>query len=87
MNIGFGIFLMVLGAIMNFALDTRIRGVNVDMIGWILMAAGLAIFTLGFIRRQPRTVTQVDATAVPVAGAVPTVPQQRTTTTYRDDVI
>jgi lipopolysaccharide export LptBFGC system permease protein LptF len=41
MGIGVGIFLMVLGAIMTFALETRVPGINVNALGVILMLIGL----------------------------------------------
>lgn len=42
MSIGFGIFLIALGAILSFAVGDRIPNVDLHMIGYILMAAGLA---------------------------------------------
>lgn len=41
MSIGFGIFLIALGAILSFAVSDALPGVNLEMIGYILMAAGL----------------------------------------------
>lgn len=41
MSIGFGIFLIALGAILSFAVSDALPGVNLQMIGYILMAAGL----------------------------------------------
>ncbi|MFU8854581.1 DUF6458 family protein [Micromonospora sp. SL1-18] len=40
MGIGTSIFLIAVGAILTFALDANIGGVNLDIVGWILMAAG-----------------------------------------------
>ncbi|TWG11912.1 hypothetical protein FHX75_14240 [Micromonospora palomenae] len=61
-GIGTSIFLLAAGAILTFALDASVGGVNLDVIGWILMAAGL----LGLImtalvwgrRRQVVTTTE-----------------------------
>jgi hypothetical protein len=39
-GIGASIFLIAVGAILTFALDLRVGGVDLDVIGWILMAAG-----------------------------------------------
>ncbi|MEH0830774.1 MULTISPECIES: DUF6458 family protein [unclassified Micromonospora] len=62
MGIGTSIFLLAAGAILTFALDASVGGVNLDVVGWILMAAGL----LGLImtalvwgrRRQVVTTTE-----------------------------
>jgi hypothetical protein len=40
MGIGVSVFLIAVGAIITFALDLRVSGVNLDIVGWILMAAG-----------------------------------------------
>ncbi len=60
MGIGVGIFLIVVGAILTFALDVTVAGINLDVVGWILMLAGLAGLVLFFYfwnrRRAPRAV-------------------------------
>ncbi|GAT73088.1 DUF6458 family protein [Microbacterium hydrocarbonoxydans] len=63
MTIGTGIVLFVIGAILVFALDLQIEGVNVDMIGYILMGAGAVAFLVGIIMlstRRGRRGTVVD---------------------------
>ena len=65
MTIGTGIVLFVIGAILVFALDLQIEGVNVDMIGYILMGAGAVAFLVGLIllltrRGRPGTVVDDD---------------------------
>ena len=55
MYIGLGIFLIVVGAILTFAIDaSSVGGVDLTMIGWICMAAGaLAILlSLAVTRRN-----------------------------------
>ena len=52
---GWGIALVVLGAILKWAVADAIRGVDLSMIGLILMAAGIATFVLGFIPRGKAT--------------------------------
>jgi Domain of unknown function (DUF6458) len=59
MGIGAGIFLIVVGAIMTFALDVSVAGVDLDVVGWILMLAGVAGLVLFFYfwnRRRPRAI-------------------------------
>jgi membrane protein implicated in regulation of membrane protease activity len=43
MSLGVGIFLMVLGAIMAFAMEATTPGVNVNTLGIILLLIGLVV--------------------------------------------
>jgi membrane-bound ClpP family serine protease len=43
MSIGVGIFLMVLGAIMAFAMEATTPGINVNTLGIILLLIGLVV--------------------------------------------
>ena len=75
----FGLILLALGAILTFAVDDRINGVDLSAVGIILMAVGalatlVDLLALAPRRRTSRTVTSQDAagvgtTATP-AGAV-----------------
>ena len=60
MGIGVGIFLIAVGAIMTFALNVSVAGIDLDVVGWILMLAGVAGLVLFFYfwnrRRAPRAV-------------------------------
>ena len=50
MYIGVGIFLIVVGAILTFALDaTKVSGVDINMIGWICMAGGALAILLSLV--------------------------------------
>ncbi len=49
MYIGTGIFLLVLGAILNWGVADRISGVNLHMIGLICMAGGALAIMLSFL--------------------------------------
>jgi len=49
MAIGTGIFLMVVGAILTFALNTTVEVVNLDAVGWICMIAGAAAIVISLI--------------------------------------
>ncbi|HEY0472398.1 MAG TPA: DUF6458 family protein [Kribbella sp.] len=48
MSIGVGIFLMVVGAILAFAVRNSWSVVDLTVVGWILMLAGLAGIVLSF---------------------------------------
>ncbi|MGE5828989.1 MAG: DUF6458 family protein [Micromonosporaceae bacterium] len=41
MGIGVSVFLIAVGAILTFALNLRIGVLDLDVVGWILMAAGV----------------------------------------------
>ena len=49
MTVGFGIFLIVVGAIIRYALHVEIAGVEEGTIGWILIVAGVVVAVLGLI--------------------------------------
>jgi hypothetical protein len=68
MGIGASIFLLALGAILAFAVEADVSGLDIGVIGWILMLAGLAglIITLWFWNSRRRTV--VTRTQQPAAG-------------------
>ncbi|WP_345802486.1 DUF6458 family protein [Microbacterium sp. AZCO] len=70
MSIGAGIVLFVIGAILAFALNVQLDWVNLDLVGYILMGAGVVVVLIGIVllmrRRRSDVVTH---TAVdPVAG-------------------
>lgn len=41
MGIGVSVFLIAVGAILAFAVDASLGGIDIDVVGWILMGAGL----------------------------------------------
>jgi len=54
MNIGASIFLIALGAILTFALNVSVSGIDLDVVGVILMLAGLALLLLDLMFWGPR---------------------------------
>ncbi|GID32689.1 DUF6458 family protein [Paractinoplanes brasiliensis] len=84
MGIGGSIFLLALGAILAFAVNANISGIDINVIGWILMAAGLIglVITLWFWNSRRRTVV-TRQTAEPVAGAS-AYPNQQVRSEYRE---
>ncbi|CAI9404290.1 MULTISPECIES: DUF6458 family protein [Aestuariimicrobium] len=58
MWIGLGIFLVVVGAILTFAVQVNIPGVSDNTLGWILMIAGVAAIILSFILQAQRQRTR-----------------------------
>ena len=49
MTVGFGIFLIAVGAIIRYALNFDLAGVEEGTIGIILIIAGIAVAILGLI--------------------------------------
>lgn len=49
MGLGVGIFLTAIGAILAFAVNTSVSGIEVKTIGWILMIVGIAGVVLSMI--------------------------------------
>ncbi|WP_336632741.1 MULTISPECIES: DUF6458 family protein [unclassified Microbacterium] len=80
MSIGAGIALIVIGAILVFAIDVDTSGfVDLDLIGYILMGAGVLVFLLGLVFTfRRRSTAQVTRTVDPVAGERITQTESRT---------
>ncbi|ASW53012.1 DUF6458 family protein [Plantactinospora sp. KBS50] len=76
MGIGGSIFLIALGAILTFAVDADLGFINIHVVGWVLMLAGVVglILTLWFWQSRRRTVVR----DTPVVRETPAVPGQDT---------
>jgi hypothetical protein len=59
MGIGASIFLLVVGAILTFALDLNVGGVDLDVVGWILMIGGVVGLIFTTLIWGPRSRTSV----------------------------
>lgn len=88
MGFGGSILLIVVGAIFTFALnDQTIGPLDLAVVGWILMLAGLAglILTLWFWNSRRRTTVVAPAAPPPAAGQVYTdQPRTVRTTEYEE---
>jgi hypothetical protein len=77
MRLGTAIVMIALGAILTFALDVTTPGIDLRVVGWILMAVGALGIVLELVVWGPRSrrrVTQTDAYGQP-----------GTRTTYTDE--
>jgi hypothetical protein len=54
MGIGVGIFLIAIGAILAFAVDASVQGIDIEAVGVILMIAGAIGIVLDLIVFAPR---------------------------------
>ncbi|WP_022886534.1 DUF6458 family protein [Glaciibacter superstes] len=70
MSLGFGIFLFVVGAILVWALNFSVDWIDLDLVGYILMGAGVVIIILGIvlITRKRSTVSTTRSLNDPVNG-------------------
>jgi len=92
MGIGFSIFLLAVGAILAFAVNATIAGLDIHIIGWILMAAGVLGLVLTMVLLTPRrrrTVTETPRVVAsgPVVVAPPVIPPPVTQREIRDETI
>ncbi|MGH3646744.1 MAG: DUF6458 family protein [Micromonosporaceae bacterium] len=57
MGIGVSIFLIAIGAIVAFGVEYQLTWLDLDVVGWVLMLAGVTglILTLYFWNRRRRT--------------------------------
>ncbi|MEO6199854.1 MAG: DUF6458 family protein [Cryobacterium sp.] len=70
MSIGLGIFLFVVGAILVFALNVSVDVIDLDLVGYILMGAGVIVAILGLVlaTRKRSSVTTTRSAVDPASG-------------------
>jgi nitrate/nitrite transporter NarK len=57
MGIGVGVFLLAVGGVLAFAVTDRISGVDLTMVGYILMGAGALGLAIALLMNNQRTHT------------------------------
>lgn len=92
MGIGVSVFLLAVGAVLAFAVHATVAGLDIHVVGWILMAAGALglVMTLAiFAPRSRRMVTQTRTTPTPAGAAIlgSSVPEGSVVNEVRNDVI
>jgi len=70
MSIGGGIALIVIGAILAFALNVSVGWIDLQLVGYILMGAGIVIVIIGIILmvRKRRSVVTTRQSVDPQSG-------------------
>ncbi|BDZ46924.1 DUF6458 family protein [Naasia aerilata] len=70
MSLGTGIVLFVIGAILTFATDIQLDWINLDVVGYILMIAGIVGIILGLVvlLRRRQSVSTTRSAVDPVSG-------------------
>ncbi|WP_213815696.1 DUF6458 family protein [Glaciihabitans sp. dw_435] len=81
MSIGTGIFLFVVGAVLAFAINVQVSWIDLDLVGALLMGAGVIVFVIGliFMLRKRSSTTTVRSGVD--AGSGEAVTQRSTSTT------
>jgi hypothetical protein len=76
-----GIILIVIGAVLTFALNVQLDWVNLDLVGYLLMGAGAVVLIIGLVlmTRKRQSITTVHSGVDPASGA--TVSERRTAVT------
>ena len=61
MTFGFSLFLLAVGAILAFAVNLHVRGIELDVVGYILMAVGAIglLYSAIVYNRRGRVVAEV----------------------------
>jgi len=72
MGIGGSIFLLALGAILAFAVNAEFSGIDINVVGYVLMLAGLIglAVTIWFWNSRRRTVVQESRPVMRTDGQV-----------------
>lgn len=87
MGIGGSLFLIALGAVFAFAIDANLGWLDIHVVGWILMLAGLVLLlmTTWFWQSRRRTVVApAPERVVPVRERVVPVQDDRVVEEYRE---
>ena len=71
MSLGAGIFLLAVGAILAFAVDVDVPGVELTTVGYILMVAGAIGIILGIVllARKRQSVSTSSTSVDPATGS------------------
>ena len=83
MGIGVGIFLIAVGLILALAVDATVSGVDIQLVGWILVAVGVLGILLDLVMFAPRR--RYGAADVRSRAVVEERPVTEERTIYRDD--
>lgn len=75
MTIGGSIFLIAVGAILKFAVTATVAGIDIQVVGVILMIAGIVGLLLGLFFLANARNRQVPPPQDPYGGAPPPPPQ------------
>jgi nitrate reductase gamma subunit len=71
MSIGLGIFLFVVGAILSFAINVQVSWIDLHLVGYLLMGAGVVIAIIGIaLLARRRSAVTTERTVTPAGETV-----------------
>ncbi|HET7431395.1 MAG TPA: DUF6458 family protein [Nocardioides sp.] len=76
MGYGLGIFLLALGLILALAVQDTISSIDLTMIGWILVLAGVLVIVLSAVQMNRGRTSRTVATTTHPDGSQTTTEQQ-----------
>jgi membrane-bound ClpP family serine protease len=70
MSLGLGIVLIVIGAVLAYALNISVDWIDLQLVGYILMVAGAVVVVLGIVllARRRRSIATSRTTVDPATG-------------------
>jgi membrane-bound ClpP family serine protease len=70
MSIGAGIALFVIGAILAFAVNVQLAGIDLRVAGYILIGAGIVVFVIGLVllTRKRQSISTTRSAVDPASG-------------------
>jgi cation transporter-like permease len=71
MRIGLGVGLLVIGAVLAFAVRDSVPGVSLEIVGYICLGAGALALILGLVENTQRTNTSHRSTIDPDGRGTP----------------
>lgn len=71
MTLGFSIFLLAVGAILAFAVNATVAGLDIAVVGWILMGAGILGLIVSLVVFAPRRRRAVATSGVAYQAVAP----------------
>ena len=77
MRIGTSIFLLALGAVLAFAVNYELSGISIDLVGYILMAAGVVGLIWALLVSQRNRSTETRTVRDPGTGETVTRSESR----------
>ncbi len=78
MGIGASIFMIAVGAIITFALDIRVGWLDLDVVGWVLIVAGVLGLVITMMVWNGRRRTVVTSAPTTTTEHRPVVEESRT---------
>lgn len=87
MTLGFSIFLLAVGAILAFAVNATVAGIDIHVVGWILMGAGLLGLIVSLVVFAPRRRRAIETSGIAYQAVAPVTPVAQHTVVQQPTVV